>query len=336
MDSHVYTRELLGKHSLPELKEIAQCFSLVPEGNKIFRETWIAALVGMPFPTVRLLDYQPRETIENPPAVDRAQEPIDLSTEKSLNVGDLVQSRTQLWGIEKKPLIGTVVSLLSSGGVRVCFGAGGTFDFSRSLRLKDLILIDRAQEPIETSPGVEVDPVEEPLAEEAEKSLDADRVQELIDIPDLESALAEIAQLRAQNEKLLELVRSQSEQIRQAKDISPVEKPSLKRVLALARAACLDVLKSAEGNWVLSMGCLRRSFKKLRDIWDLLIAGDWYLMDLFSPPPLPVAKKSIFAAASHTRYSAIPFADDGLIDTWSLGIDAVSSGRSPPAGGEAM
>jgi hypothetical protein len=105
--------------------------------------------------------------------------------------------------------------------------------------------------------------------------------------------------------------------------------------LHLAKAACLDVFKDAEGNWTLSMGHLKRNFKKLRDIWDLLITDDWYLMDLFSPP-LPVAKKSIFAASSYTRYSAIPFCDDGQIDTWSLGVHAVSSGRAPPRGGDAM
>jgi len=47
--------------------------------------------------------------------------------------------------------------------------------------------------------------------------------------------------LRAPNQKLLELARSQSEVIGKAKDISPVEKPSLCRVLKLALAACLDV-----------------------------------------------------------------------------------------------
>jgi hypothetical protein len=82
------------------------------------------------------------------------------------------------------------------------------------------------------------------------------------------------------------------------------------------------------------MGPLRRSFEKLRDIWDLLIVDDWHLMDLFSPPP-PAVPKPLFAPV-RSRYSAIPFCDDGLIDNWSLGVNAVSSGRSPPAGGEAM
>jgi len=197
-------------------------------------------------------------------------------------------------------------------------------------------LCRRYQIAIETSPAEEVQCQEEPIVQEAEKSLDVDRAQEPIEFADMESALTEIRRLRTENEELSSRVRSQSEKIRAAKDISPLEKPSLKRVLALAQAACMDIFKSAEGGWVLSIAHLKRSFKKLRDIWDLLIVDDWCLMDLFSPPPpLPVVKKSIFTAATHTKYSAIPFCDDGLIDIWSLKVNVASSGRSPP-GGEAM
>jgi hypothetical protein len=266
MDLHIYTRELLEKHLLPELKEVAQGLGIIPDGNKTRRETWVTALLGQPFPVFQLLEVQHQEPIENPPAVevDPVQEPL--------------------------------------------------------------------MEAVENPPGVNL--VEELIELPDEKSLDVDRAQESIEFSDLKSALAEIARLRAQNNELLSRVRSQSEQIRLAKDISPVEKPSLKRVLALAQAACLDVIKSAEGNWILSMGRLRRSFKKLRDIWDLLIVDDWFLEDLFSPPPPQIVPKPLFARI-HSKYSAIPFCDDGLIDTWSIGVNVASSGRSPP-GGEAM
>ena len=304
MDLHIYTRELLDKHLLPELKEIAQSLGIIPEGNKTRRETWVAALVGKPCPVF--------QSIENSldAEVDPAEEPIVHAPESEKSSG-----------VEFDPAQAPLMEAAeTSPGVE----------------------FDPAQVPLmevaETSPGVEFDPAQAPLMEAAETSpgVEVDPVQEPIEFPDLESALAEIARLRTQNDELLSRVRSQSEEIRRAKDISPVEKPSLKRVLALAHAACLDVLKSTEGNWILSMGRLRRSFKKLRDIWDLLIVDDWYLTDLFSPPPLPVAKKTLFTAATHTRYSAVPFCDDGLIDSWSLGVNAVSSGRSPPAGGEAM
>jgi hypothetical protein len=323
MDLHIYTRELLDKHLLPELKEIAQSLGIIPEGNKTRRETWVAALVGKPCPVF--------QSIENSldAEVDPAEEPIVHAPESEKSSGvefdpaqaPLMEAAETSPGVEFDPAQAPLMEAAeTSPGVE----------------------FDPAQVPLmevaETSPGVEFDPAQAPLMEAAETSpgVEVDPVQEPIEFPDLESALAEIARLRTQNDELLSRVRSQSEEIPRAKDISPVEKPSLKRVLALAHAACLDVLKSTEGNWILSMGRLRRSFKKLRDIWDLLIVDDWYLTDLFSPPPLPVAKKTLFTVATHTRYSAVPFCDDGLIDSWSLGVNAVSSGRSPPAGGEAM
>jgi len=254
MDSHTYTRELLEKYLLSELKEIAQCFSLIPEGNKTRRETWISALVGMPFPAIRLIDYQPRE-----------------ATEKL--------------------------------------------------------------------PGAEADPVREPLMEATEKSLDVDPVQEPSKFPDLESALAEIARLRTENEELLSRVRSQSRIISEAKDISPILKPNLRRIRVLAASAFLTVAKDVKSGWLLTWGTAKRHFKRLKEIWDILILDDWPLTDIFSPlppsPPSPQAAKPLFAPI-YSRYSAIPFCDDDLIDLWSLGVNVASSGRSPPAGGEAM
>ena len=93
-------------------------------------------------------------------------------------------------------------------------------------------------EAAENSLGVEVEQAQEPI----EKSPDVDCPHPAIEFPDLESAIARAsARLRAPNQKLLELARSQSEVIGKAKDISPVEKPCLCRVLKLALAACLDV-----------------------------------------------------------------------------------------------
>ncbi len=81
---------------------------------------------------------------------------------------------------------------------------------------------------------------------------------------------------------------------------------------------------------------LKRGFKTLKEIWELLIVDDWHLTDLFCPPPKePVYIAPLFAPI-HSKYSAVPFCDDDPIDIWSLGVNAVSNGRSPPAGGEAM
>lgn len=278
MDLHIYTRELLDKHLLPELKEIAQELGITPDGNKTRRETWVAALVGQPFP------------------IFQAQELIEVE----------------------------------------------------------------AQEPIETPPGVEIIQALEPI----EKSLDADRASEQIEPSELDAVLAEIARLRAENQELMEQVRSYKQTIYEAKDITPVQKCSFIRVFRLARAACLDLCKSVTGGWVLSLGSRSRTFKTLYEIWRLLVPGDWFLSDLLDPPekvptPSPDAfshnraidwfatlgkvglqQKPLEAVQSRRsagRFAAIPFCDDGLIDSYLLGFaGAESSARSPPSGGDAM
>ncbi|MEG4500748.1 hypothetical protein QUB05_33055 [Microcoleus sp. F10-C6] len=97
----------------------------------------------------------------------------------------------------------------------------------------------------------------------------------------LVAAQAEIARLREDNEQMRDRVRAQTEIINRAKDINPVARPSFKRVLALARAACLDLCKCPAGGWFLSMGQRVRKFKTLGQIWDILCLDDWFLDDLF-------------------------------------------------------
>ncbi len=69
--------------------------------------------------------------------------------------------------------------------------------------------------------------------------------------------------------------------IRNAKDVSPVIKPSFSRVKRMAQMACLQ-LSRENSSYVLSMGdkC-KRTFKKLRDIWEFLSQEEWALSDLF-------------------------------------------------------
>ena len=70
--------------------------------------------------------------------------------------------------------------------------------------------------------------------------------------------------------------------------------------LILALAACLDVSPFAvSGGWILSMGNMKRGFKKLRDIWELLIVEDWPLTELFCPPPLPSGAMGFYKLDSH-------------------------------------
>lgn len=248
MDLHIYTRELLDKYLLPELKEIAQGLGIIPEGNKTRRETWVAALVGKPFPVFQSIE-------------------LEQATEKSLDV-DPVQ----------EPLMGTVENSprVDVDPVRE--------PLMEAVENSPSVEFNRAQGASENPPGVEVDPVREPLMEAVENSPGVDRVQEPIEFPDLESALAEIARLRTENEELLSRVRSQTETINSAKDITRVQKCSFVRVLRLARAACLDLSKSITGGWVLSMGNLQRTFKTLHEIWRLLVPGEWNLSDKFQQP----------------------------------------------------
>lgn len=109
----------------------------------------------------------------------------------------------------------------------------------------------------------------------------------------LNAADNEIDRLRQQVADLQQQVRDRDLIIRQARDITPVLRPNFARVLALVRAACLDISKIPKtegGGWLLSMGSLRRKFKFLRQIWDLLVVGDWFLADLFDEPVVTVKK----------------------------------------------
>ena len=130
------------------------------------------------------------------------------------------------------------------------------------------------------------------------------------DIPSQEQLQQEKDNQIAQLEKELEIVKSQYQQqkiknqqlqdenkvlkkdleiaknvIRRAKDISPLMRISLKRVLRLAHDACMDV-KRTVGGWILKMGDKARRFKRLADIWDILSQDNWYLSEIFAPDKL--------------------------------------------------
>ena len=92
----------------------------------------------------------------------------------------------------------------------------------------------------------------------------------------IERAEQEI-EYRKQREK------KQAEIIARAKNISPISRVSLPRVKRLCESACLDVEK-VEGGYQMSFGfTLKRFFKKLSHIFDILILDNWYLSDIFKP-----------------------------------------------------
>ena len=109
----------------------------------------------------------------------------------------------------------------------------------------------------------------------------------------------ENARLQEENELIRKDLNSAKEVIRRAKDISPLMRISLKRVLRLAHDACMDV-KRTVGGWVLKMGDRARKFRRLADIWYLLSQDEFLLSDIFPEdkliavelirPPLPRKK----------------------------------------------
>lgn len=90
----------------------------------------------------------------------------------------------------------------------------------------------------------------------------------------------EIIALKQKNQELKEELKKAQQIIRHAKDISPVVRPSLKRVVRLAHNACMEV-KRTVGGWILQMGHLARKFRRLGDIWLLLSQDNWCLSEIF-------------------------------------------------------
>ncbi|MEM8722771.1 MAG: hypothetical protein AAGE84_26370 [Cyanobacteria bacterium P01_G01_bin.39] len=123
----------------------------------------------------------------------------------------------------------------------------------------------------------------------------------------------EIAQLKKENARLLQqqkeleqdnqLLKKDLDQakqiIRRAKDISPVMRLSLKRVLRLAHNACMDVQRTV-GGWILRMGDKARRFRRLADIWDLISADEFVLSEIFPEDKL-VAVELIVPPKRRTR-----------------------------------
>ena len=87
-------------------------------------------------------------------------------------------------------------------------------------------------------------------------------------------------ELERENEWLKKDLDQAKQIIRRAKDISPLMRISLKRVLRLAHDACMDVQRTV-GGWILKMGDKARKFRRLADIWDLLSVDEFLLSDIF-------------------------------------------------------
>ncbi len=132
---------------------------------------------------------------------------------------------------------------------------------------------------IESPPCNPIEPKSEiPFAEESEAAISKLK-KEIIALK------KEVQQLQQENEIIKKDLEQAQQIIRRAKDISPIMRLSLKRVLRLAHDACMDV-KRTIGGWILKMGNKARKFRRLVDIWDILSQNEWYLSDIFAPDKL--------------------------------------------------
>ncbi|MGL6337685.1 MAG: FtsB family cell division protein, partial [Waterburya sp.] len=95
----------------------------------------------------------------------------------------------------------------------------------------------------------------------------------------------ENASLKQENQRLTEELAEAKHIIRCAKDISPVMRFSLQRVMRLAHQACMDVQRTV-GGWILKMGDKARKFRRLADIWYILSQDNFLLSEIFPPEKL--------------------------------------------------
>lgn len=92
--------------------------------------------------------------------------------------------------------------------------------------------------------------------------------------------LRRIAELEAENERLTEALRKAQDKIANAKDISPVQRVTERRVAQMAASAGLDVIRHKVKGWLVQMGNRSQWYRDLRDIWDKLKQEDWKLSEI--------------------------------------------------------
>lgn len=126
--------------------------------------------------------------------------------------------------------------------------------------------------PFNESSATDTSYQEQARVEEANRILELERENEILKTQN--------QKLQQENEILKKDLAQAKQVIRRAKDISPLMRISLKRVLRLAKDACMDVQRTV-GGWILKMGDKARKFRRLADIWDLLSQDNWYLEEIF-------------------------------------------------------
>jgi hypothetical protein len=95
-----------------------------------------------------------------------------------------------------------------------------------------------------------------------------------------EASRQKYREIEQENQILKKDLEQAKQVIRKAKDIAPVMRLSLKRVMRLAHHACMDVQRTV-GGWILKMGDKARKFRRLADIWDILSVDEFILSEIF-------------------------------------------------------
>ncbi len=160
--------------------------------------------------------------------------------------------------------------------------------------------------PIE-SPQLELKEPEIPFSEEPER-IKLTQLEQKIKI--LENTIQQLEtdnqlieqqyqEVARENQLLKQDLEQAKQVIRRAKDISPIIRLSLKRVLRLAHQACMDVQRTV-GGWILKMGNKARKFRCLADIWDILSVDEFILSEIFPPEKL-IAVNLILPPRRRTR-----------------------------------
>ena len=186
----------LQQKSFKELTEIGWQLNVLPTGDRRCRQNWIKAISSVSGGSLTFLEVSLAASVEQVQApIIETVKPVPEAPPESkagcivyprsvhgaivtpkFKVGDLVQSKTMLWGIDKKSMVGTVLELLPRGGVRIQFGNhisgyGGTFDFSKS-QLEDLINMDQIQEPsVPIDENINTRQLQEPIQIQAQEPI---------------------------------------------------------------------------------------------------------------------------------------------------------------------
>lgn len=103
---------------------------------------------------------------------------------------------------------------------------------------------------------------------------------------EIDKLRAEVERLKAENQRLAAEAASLRDTVARAKDPSPVQRASFKRVMALAKSACMS-LKKLRSGWLLKLGHLERRCRSLRQVWEILIADDWEVSSVFPAEQKP-------------------------------------------------